>query len=63
MNDDLVNQLKKNIRKFHQELEKKIGLDQETEELIGIRFEDIGKVYGLKKRDNLCLMIFCSKQP
>lgn len=26
MNDDLVNQLKKNIRKFHQELEKKIGL-------------------------------------
>ena len=52
MNDDLVNQLKKNIRKFHQELEKKIGLDQETEELIGIRFEDIGKVYGLDLKLN-----------
>ena len=52
MNDDLVNQFKKKIRKFHQELEKKIGLDQETEEFIGIRIEDIGKVYGLDLKLN-----------
>lgn len=52
MNDDLVNQFKKKIRKFHKELEKKIGLDQETEEFIGIRIEDIGKVYGLDLKLN-----------
>lgn len=52
INDDLLNEFRREIRGFHEELEKKIGFDPETEDFVGIRFEDIGKVHSLDLKLN-----------